>query len=121
MYIQKNVLTKDEQESGWISTDKAELGWSYFILIASTILVTINLALVYTIEIMKRSSLEPKSYLHDEACPSLIAAESGRQSVQRGGGGDEHTSELDASLNERVMISSSSKSRMIRRIIDFIY
>jgi hypothetical protein len=61
-YIQKNVLTKEEQESGWISTNRAELSWSFYILIASFCFIVLNFLFIYLVVRLKRSLMDLKNY-----------------------------------------------------------
>lgn len=55
MFINKNVLTKEEIESGWTSTNRARLAWSYYILFISLSLIFINIGLTYTTVRLRRS------------------------------------------------------------------
>jgi hypothetical protein len=75
MYIQKNVLTKDEQESGWVSTNRADLSWSFYILITSACLITLNFALIYAVVRLKRSFMQLKNYY--ETNMNLLNADNG--------------------------------------------
>lgn len=55
LFINKNLLTKEELESGWTSTNRAKLGWSYYILFVSVLLIFVNIAVTYFTVRLKRS------------------------------------------------------------------
>lgn len=54
-------MTKDEIESGWISTNRARLGWSFYILFLSLILILVNIGLTYSTLRLKRSFIDLKN------------------------------------------------------------
>jgi len=61
LFIKKNILTKDEIESGWVSTNRAYLSWSFYILLASIFLILVNIALIYCTVRLKRSFVDLKN------------------------------------------------------------
>lgn len=46
-FINKNILTKEELEYGWHSSNRAFLLHSYYLLIASLVLIIINIIINY--------------------------------------------------------------------------
>jgi hypothetical protein len=60
-YIQNNVLTQQEIDNGWISTNLAELSWSFYILLIPFSLIFFNLFLIYGTFRLKRSFVDLKS------------------------------------------------------------
>ncbi len=61
IYIKKNVLTKEQLESGWTSTDRAKLGWSFYLLLISLMLIITNILLINAIVRIKHSQFDLKS------------------------------------------------------------
>lgn len=133
MFIKKNVLTKDEIESGWISTNRAQLSWSFYILIISIVLILVNIALIYVTVRIKRSFIDIKNIY--ETNMNLINADSGiliNYPINEARSIDEQPS-----LNLKEMNSFKAhaiddyplglksddrrSSKKLKRIIDFIY
>lgn len=56
VFINKNVLTRQEIESGWTSTNRARLAWSYYILLVAVVLIFMNIGLTYVMVRMRRRS-----------------------------------------------------------------
>ncbi len=50
------MLTKDELQSGWISLNRAQLSWSFYLLILSTSLIVLNIVFIYTTVKLKQRS-----------------------------------------------------------------
>lgn len=55
LFINQNILTKEELQSGWTSTNRAKLGWSYYILLVAVLLIFVNIAVTYLTVRLKRS------------------------------------------------------------------
>ena len=55
VYIIKNVMTKEELDNGWVSLNRAQLFWSYYLLIISLVLITLNIVIIYLITTYKKS------------------------------------------------------------------
>ena len=116
LYIKKNVMTQTELESGWVSTNRAQLSWSYYIMIASASLILINLILIkLTVRInqsigknLNRSvslsgpCLSKNSILNlSNQDETLVDSEPFKQGIARGG--------------------SFKSSKKIKRMIDLVY
>ena len=75
LFIKKNILTKDEIEAGWTSTNRAHLSWSFYMLLVSVFLILVNIALIYGTVRLKRSFVDLKSRY--ETNFNLISGEPG--------------------------------------------
>lgn len=60
-YIQNNILTQEELDNGWISTNLAELSFSFYILFIPFILILLNVALISAAIRLKRSFVDLKN------------------------------------------------------------
>ena len=118
LYIKKNVLTKDELESGWLSTHRSHLSWSFYLLCISLGLIALNILLVYASAKIKNStSLELNATLVAvDTC--LIAA-------------NPHNNAIDYQQIEDVNFKAQKEpvtvggglrsSKKVKKIIDFVY
>ena len=121
LFIKRNVLTKEEQESGWTSVGRTSLSWSFFLLIASVFFVVANILLIYAATRFRRPLTESKN----ETDSNLISADLDANILHAYGINDyqqmtdaKTVSEPTARLNKNGNFRSSSK---LRRIIDLIY
>lgn len=129
IFIQVNVLTKEEQESGWISKDRAQLSWSFYILIISVFFILVNIGLVYATLRIKRSFIDLKH--HFDTNMNLIPGDSGligdaKANYLQINDPSAFKNELislpsNQNLECQVNIPVKDSSKKLKRIIDFIY
>lgn len=65
LFIKKNVLTKEELEAGWVSTNRAQLSWSFYLLLISVFLIIINIAFINCVVRLKRSFIDLSKNQYD--------------------------------------------------------
>ena len=105
IFIRKNVLTKEELESGWISLNRTQLYWSYYILIVSLILVCVNILIIYSITRFKRSTLAFKTQYD----VNMKGTESDGNLVD------------ESSPNNLTRSNELRSSKKIKKLIEFVY
>jgi hypothetical protein len=147
LFINKNVLTKEEIESGWISTNRARLGWSFYILFLSIILILVNIGLIYSTVRLKRSFIDLKnqyeknmnlingdgniliSCAKTSSLPSgAAAAVAARTDYQQISEPNININEINSSLSQfqnsysfNLRNDETRSSKKLKKIIDFIY
>lgn len=138
LFINKNVLTKDEIESGWISTNRAQLSFSFYILIISICLLCVNIGLIYLTVRFKRSRADIKNIY--ETNMNLINGDNGILiNCSRSDSKSDYTQINDVPLSLNINDLNENKSqnndenpfgfrgdeqrssKKLKRIIDFIY
>lgn len=106
-FIRKNVLTKDELESGWSSLNRASLFWSYYILILSLVLICLNILVIFLITRFRRSSAF-SNFKTKYDVNNINGTESGGDLV------DEIPNQFERSQDVR-------SSKKLKKLIEFVY
>ena len=57
-------MTKEELENGWVSLNRAQLFWSYYLIIISLVLITLNIVIIYLITTYKKSFTSFKTHYY---------------------------------------------------------
>ncbi|CAF0703865.1 unnamed protein product [Brachionus calyciflorus] len=103
-YINRNILTKELLESGWTSTGRGQLAWSFYIQFISIFLISVNIVIIYLYSKFKKDSfLNLKNNF--EKNENLINVAENVENEQ-----------LSNSISDE-----KKSSRKLKRIIDFIY
>jgi hypothetical protein len=143
LFIKENVLTKDELESGWISTNRSQLNWSYYLLVISFIFIFINMILIFTTVKLKNSLNELKNMYEtninliggevcfasggdDRAGAKFGTMDNNRNAYQKINDLNQANAVATADLtnNNELPFNANDEmrsSKKLKRIIDFIY
>ena len=119
VYIIKNVMTKEELDNGWVSLNRAQLFWSYYLLIISLVLITLNIVIIYLITTYKKSFTSFKTQYEINAMNNAIQSEQGNILVDSEG--VVKRTEYQQIDNEFKRTTDLRSSQKLKRIIDFVY
>ena len=117
LYIKKNVLTKDELESGWLSAHRSHLSWSFYLLCISLGLIALNILIVYaTAKIKNTTSLELNATLVAvDTC--LIAGNASNNAIDY-----QQIEEFNFEAPQQPAVGGGLRSsKKVKKIIDFVY
>lgn len=126
VYIKHNVLTKDELESGWVSNKRAQLGWSYYLLISSLLFITLNICAIYVIASFKKTSInlnnEFRMKSNDRGLSSDFEYECNIDEIKRTQYQNLTHNNTENSNNRNEYASSVGReSNKLKKITDFVY
>ncbi len=139
LFIKKNILTKDELDSGWTSTNRAYLSWSFYILFVSVFLIVVNTVLIYCTVRLKRSFVDLKNRYEPNLNlingDGLIVGDPGLIRCSRTNKNDYsqmvdfnqpniNLNDIDMDQNNENQFNFNSdlrSSKKLKKIIDFIY
>ena len=112
-------MTKEELDNGWVSLNRAQLFWSYYLIIISLVLITLNIVIIYLITTYKKSFTSFKTQYEINAMNNAIQSEQGNILVDSEG--VVKRTEYQQIDNEFKRTTDLRSSQKLKRIIDFVY